>query len=106
MLPKLTEEMVLNGLKKGVYKKILIFSTPAISSPTGEIDMQVIMRKLFSKQITKFSDVCSLEFFKQQPEVFYDVCHDIVEKSLDKPSYTHHFIRMLYEQGIVSHYLT
>lgn len=57
-------------------------------------------------QIRKFDDLFNLSFFKEQPEIFYNVCNEVLKQSRDKPSYTHHFIRMMYEQGNVAHYLT
>lgn len=103
---KITKEDVLNGLKRGDYKKMIIFSTSNISSPGGRFDMGAIMMKMNELGLNDIDKLYDESFFRTNPEIEYTLSNETLRLTLKKPTLTHHFIRMLYEKGYVQNYLT
>ena len=48
----------------------------------------------------------NLAFFKKKPKPFYRLASDFLNVDKYQPTVTHHFIKMLHDNGIVKRYLT
>lgn len=101
---KITEE-----LKNGRFKNIVVFTGAGISTDAGIPDFRSpetgLYHKLGAYNLEKPEDIFSLDFFKMNPKPFYTLAKEIMPGTFS-PTLTHHFIAMLEEKGLLSHYFT
>lgn len=98
-------DKLIAGLKEGTYKKILVLTGAGISVSAGIPDFRSPKIGLYATLKGKYdiddpSDIFNIEYFKSNPEVFYDFSKEFDWTKYD-PTPTHYFIKLLNEKGLL-----
>ena len=102
--------MFLEGLKEGKFKKICFVTGAGISVSAGIPDFRSpktgIYDNLKEYELPKPESIFTVDFFRKKPEAFYKLAQSFLDLSKYDATPSHHFAKMVYDQGVVSHYLT
>jgi len=104
-----TVSKICEELKNGRFKNIVVFTGAGISTSAGIPDFRTpgtgLYDNLQAYNLDEPEDIFSLDFFKTNPKPFYTLAKEIMPGKFS-PTISHHFIAMLEEKGILSHYFT
>lgn len=106
---EVTYESLIEGLKEGKFKNIVVLTGAGISVSAGIPDFRSPGSGLYANlqkyNLTRPEDLFTLSFFNQKPEVFYEFAKEFNMERFDATP-THYFIRLLQEKGVLSVNLT
>ncbi len=102
--PKLTLEELAKRIKSGAYKKIVALTGAGISVNAGIPDFRSPGTGLYN-QLEKLNlpfpeAVFTLEYFKENPEPFFQVAKEMFGKKY-VPTKAHYFLRLLEQKGLL-----
>jgi len=104
-----TVSKICEELKNGRFKNIVVFTGAGISTSAGIPDFRTpgtgLYDNLQAYNLDEPEDIFSLDFFKTNPKPFYTLAKEIMPGKFS-PTISHHFIALLEEKGILSHYFT
>ena len=108
--PQFTYEDLISGLKNDKFKKIVFLTGAGISVSAGIPDFRSKDTGIYS-QLDRFNlptpeSIFKLSYFREKPEVFYKLAKSFLDLDKFEATPAHHFANLLYEKGMVSHYLT
>lgn len=93
---KFTYEQLIDGIKQGKFKKIVVVTGPGISVSAGVPDFSTVDLGLADPE-----SVFDLNFFLKNPYAFYELARDYLDVDKFHPTVTHHFIRLLQDKGLL-----
>ena len=106
---KLTYDVLVENLKRNLYKRIVILTGAGISVSAGIPDFRSpgtgVYANLQKYKLGRPEDIFTLPYFKEKPEPFFEFSKEF---NLDgyKPTPTHYFIRLLQDKELLSMNLT
>ena len=107
---RLTYARLVDGLKNKRYKKVVVLSGAGISVSAGIPDFRSpgsgIYSTLQKYGLRRPEELFTLTYFHEHPEVFYEFCQSFGDLERFEPTPTHHFLKLLEEEKILTMYLT
>ena len=99
---------VVEYIKSGRGKKIILMTGAGISTAAGIPDFRSIGTGLYSNlqkyNLPEPSDVFNMDYFKKDPNPFYDLCPSLLPGAY-KPTFIHYFSALLAKKGLLlKHY--
>ena len=102
---KFTYEKLIEGLKEGKFKKIVVLTGAGISVSAGIPDFRSPKTGLYSNlqkyKLPRPEDIFCIRYFNDHPEAFYQLADEFLDTSKFKPTLTHHFISLLDKKGLL-----
>lgn len=102
--PRLSFEDILENLKNGKYKNIMLCVGAGISTAAGIPDFRTpgtgLYDNLAKYNLSKAEDVFCIDYFSSNPAPFYNLARELRPGKF-KSTMTHHLIALLAEKGIL-----
>ena len=107
---RMTYEKLVEGLKQGKYRKVVVATGAGISVSAGIPDFRCPKTGLYANlqgyDLPRPESMFDLEYFSQKPQAFYRLANDFLDTSKFMPTPTHHFIKLLENKGLLQLNLT
>jgi len=101
---KFTREELVDGLKNKTFKKVILLTGAGISVSAGIPDFRSPGTGLYANlqkyKLPEPEAVFDLKYFKKNPQPFYMLSKELFGKKV-KPVITHHFLKMLADEGML-----
>ena len=105
-----SKEKLVEGLKEGKFKKIIVMTGAGISVSAGVPDFRTAGTGLYDNleeyKLPTPESIFDIEYFKEKPEAFYKLAATFLDLDKYKATPTHYFCKMLHNKGIMWKYLT
>lgn len=102
--PRLSFENILENLKNGKYKNIMLCVGAGISTAAGIPDFRTpgtgLYDNLSKYNLSQAEDVFCIDYFSTNPAPFYNLARELRPGKF-KPTMTHHLFALLAEKGIL-----
>jgi len=99
-----TREQLVDGLKNKTFKKVILLTGAGISVSAGIPDFRSPGTGLYANlqkyKLPEPEAVFDLKYFRKNPQPFYMLSKELFGKKV-KPVITHHFVRMLADEGLL-----
>ena len=96
---------MVEGLKKGDFKKIVIVTGAGISVSAGIPDFRSPKTGLYDNlkayNLPKPESMFELEYFIEKPEAFYHLAKEFLDLKKYSPTPTHYFQKLLADKKIL-----
>ena len=108
--PHFTKELLFDGLKHNIFKRIAFVTGAGISVSAGIPDFRSPKTGLYANlqeyDLPRPEAIFDINFFKDKPEPFYKLANSFLDLEKYDATVTHHFCKLLYDKGLVKDYLT
>ena len=90
---------MVEGLKTGKFKKVAVLSGPEIRISAGYPDFRD--NEKYDEQLPDSQSIFNLQYFKENPKIFYRFAKEYYSVGKFKPTKAHYFVKFLDKLGIL-----
>jgi NAD-dependent SIR2 family protein deacetylase len=96
---------LIDGLKNGEFKRIVVLSGAGISVSAGIPDFRSPKSGLYSNlekyKLPRPEDIFCIRYFNDHPEAFYQLAKEFLDTDKFSPTPTHDFIALLDSKDVL-----